>query len=99
MNSDWIAGPGQFWILSVSWLGSAAFFVFFSWMFGRILRSPSDGCLLGLCNLLFVVIGGMGGLLILKFPNNLGCSALGALLLPGLITTTWIRRTKLRNRP
>ena len=96
MSADWLAGPGTFWILGLSGVGFAILYVALALRLGRIARSESDGCLLAICNLLLVIVGGAGGFTLLKFPGQLVSSVAGAALLPGLVTLVWVRRLERR---
>jgi hypothetical protein len=99
MHSDWLAGPGQFWILGLSWSSVALFYVLMGWKLGKSIRSEPDGCLLMICNLLLVPVGGLAGLVFFRFPYDLLSSMFCCALLPSLLTLNWIRRTDPRKRP
>jgi hypothetical protein len=92
MDAYWSAGSGAFWILGLSWGGCALFHTLTALRLGRSVNSPADGCLLAICNLFYVAIGGFLGFILLKFPYGLLTSLAGAILLPALITLAWIKR-------
>jgi hypothetical protein len=98
LTNNWIAGPGQFWILGISWGSVALFYTVMALKLGKAIHSEPDGCLLAICNLVCVPVGGLVGLRFLRFPYNLLCSMFLALVLPSLLTGMWIRRTDPRKK-
>jgi hypothetical protein len=99
LNPPYIAGPGQFWILGITAISYILFFGYISLRMGKAIHSETDGCLLCIINVVLVVIGGMAGLLVFRFPYNLMSSMFFALLLPGSLTLMWVKRTLPPRRP
>jgi hypothetical protein len=92
VTPDWLAGPGTFWILGASGTGFAALYVWLALHLGKQARSESDGCLLAICNLVLVVVGGAVGYLLLRYPYQLLSAMGGSVILPGLMTLIWVWR-------
>ena len=94
MNAEWIGGEGTFWIIGVGGGVFALFYFVIAIKFGKAIQSETDGCLLGICNVLLTIVGGAAGFLVAHFPLRLFTSLALAGLLPGAMTLYWISRQK-----
>lgn len=87
-----MAGPGTFWILGASGVGFALLYSWLALRLGRVTRSESDGCLLAVCNVALVIVGGAVGFLLFRFPYQLLSAVAGSALVPGALTLVWLWR-------
>ncbi len=96
MEADWLAGPGTFWILGLSGVGFGLAYILLALRLGKMAHSEGDGCLLAICNLALVIVGGAAGFMTFRFPTQLISSMVGAGLLPGIMTLVWVYRLEKR---
>ena len=96
MTADWLAGPGTFWILGTSGFGFALLYAVLGLRLGKAADSETDGCLLAICNVLLVILGGAAGFLLLRFPAQLISAMAGSAFLPGIMTMVWVRKLEKR---
>lgn len=92
--TDWIASGGAYWIIGGAWLATAVFFYIIAQKVGKVTRSESDGCLLGICNIVLSLLGGGAGYFLAPYPLFLLTSVAGAVTLPTLATLFFLSRLK-----
>jgi len=97
VSSNLANGAGMYWVLGLVWGGSSLFFLIVSILFGRMIKSQTDGCLLALGNVVFVFGGGLLGYALVRYPLNLVLSCTGALFMPAILTGFWVRHTLKRD--
>ena len=98
VSYNWASGAGMFWVLGFLWGGSCLFFIVVSQVLGRSVKSTSDGCLLAIANTVCVLLGGLFGYALVRYPLNLVTSGTGALFFPAAVTGFWLRYTVKRNQ-
>ena len=63
---------------------------------GKQARAESDGCLLAITNLILTVFGAGVGFFLAPYPNFVATSFFGAMVLPAIATSLFIRRYRPR---
>lgn len=95
---DWLATGGAYYIIGLAWLLGSLFFLFNGFRVGKISNSENDGCLLAFCGIVLTITGGGIGLALglryAGYPTFVLTSLIGAILLPGIVTSILSARMK-----
>ena len=90
--AGWLASGGSFWLIFGQTAVIAAISIVLAFRIANALRAESDGCLLAIANLILTCLGAGIGFFLAPYPVFIVSAFVGAVALPGLATSLFIRR-------
>lgn len=89
--NNWLASGGAYWLMFGATVIIAISFAVLVLKVSNRTRLESDGCLMAILVILLTLLGSGVGFWVSRYPSFVVTSILGALALPSLATSVWLR--------